>query len=418
MYLPDSIGDAFRNVYMPVSTVKIYCEDRIKNKVAKYFEECLADEWKKACEEVEEKLGELELDICWIYVGTDDYGVVVLVDEIGIKTQTGYYDPYCGANALDNALENTKEKFQEIEYEGYINDVYSDTSYGETVQWSISSTGEEKTEYDFIGRALNSRLKNEDHIWPEPANRKADDLTFVVTGKLEYFKNGEDIKRYIEELGASVSESVSKKTSYLISNDLYSDLLENIKAKELNVPIITEKEFISRFGDLGEYGITTSDGFWDSVIDALFWDDNIKQYEEVLEVLYAHSEWIDSDVLRRTVFNLIDIAADRNPENKQILLEYVEKLESGEPIEKEKDMKDEFENEFEKEFELAVQATIVAEVYEEELAQDGILPDAPPREENRVVVLDETSYPRISAKAKEGDKRAIDILQMIEKVNS
>ena len=39
--------------------------------------------------------------------------------------------------------------------------------------------------------------------------------------------------------------SVSKKTDYLINNDTMSSSSKNKKAKELGIPVITEKEFLS-----------------------------------------------------------------------------------------------------------------------------------------------------------------------------
>ena len=67
------------------------------------------------------------------------------------------------------------------------------------------------------------------------------------------------------------------------------------------------------------------------IIDGLFTTN--EEYEQVLGVLYAHSEWIEKDVLRRAVFSLIDMAMETDPDNREILLQYVEKLESDEPIE-------------------------------------------------------------------------------------
>ena len=76
------------------------------------------------------------------------------------------------------------------------------------------------------------------------------DLTFVVTGKLKYFTNREELTEYIEEeVGGRVTGSISKKTNYLINNDSESDSAKNRKAKELGIPIITEKELLLRFGN-------------------------------------------------------------------------------------------------------------------------------------------------------------------------
>ena len=69
-------------------------------------------------------------------------------------------------------------------------------------------------------------------------------ITFVITGFVEHFKNRNELKAKIEELGGKVVGSVSNKTDYLINNDNASNSSKNKKAKELFVPIITEEEFI------------------------------------------------------------------------------------------------------------------------------------------------------------------------------
>lgn len=67
--------------------------------------------------------------------------------------------------------------------------------------------------------------------------------TFVITGSLETYPNRDALVALIEQLGGKVSGSVSKKTDYLINNDMLSTSGKNKKAKELNVPILSEKDF-------------------------------------------------------------------------------------------------------------------------------------------------------------------------------
>ena len=77
-------------------------------------------------------------------------------------------------------------------------------------------------------------------------------LTFVVTGKVNQFKNRNELQSFIESLGGKVSSSISSKTNYLINNDVNSTSSKNLKAKQLNIPIITEEEFI--IGDFNNGG--------------------------------------------------------------------------------------------------------------------------------------------------------------------
>lgn len=68
---------------------------------------------------------------------------------------------------------------------------------------------------------------------------------FVITGSLTHYKNRDELVGVIEGLNGKVSGSVSTKTSYLINNDTQSSSSKNQKAKQLNIPIISEQDFIS-----------------------------------------------------------------------------------------------------------------------------------------------------------------------------
>lgn len=65
-------------------------------------------------------------------------------------------------------------------------------------------------------------------------------LTFVLTGTLEAYTRGE-AKKAIEDLGGTVSGSVSKKTNYVIAGENPGS--KQKKAQELGVSILTEAEF-------------------------------------------------------------------------------------------------------------------------------------------------------------------------------
>lgn len=72
--------------------------------------------------------------------------------------------------------------------------------------------------------------------------RKLEGKTFVLTGSLSSMSR-EAAKDKIRELGGDISESVSKKTSYVIVGDEPGSKYE--KAKKLGVQTIDEKEFLS-----------------------------------------------------------------------------------------------------------------------------------------------------------------------------
>jgi DNA ligase (NAD+) len=70
--------------------------------------------------------------------------------------------------------------------------------------------------------------------------------TVCVTGKLNSFTR-DSINAKIAELGAKAAGSVSKNTDYLITNE-QSGSSKYKKAVELNIPIITEDEFLNMIG--------------------------------------------------------------------------------------------------------------------------------------------------------------------------
>ncbi len=82
----------------------------------------------------------------------------------------------------------------------------------------------------------------------EPAGNSCEGLTFVITGDVHHFKNRNELKAYIESQGGKVTGSVSKSTSFLINNDIESTSGKNKKAQQLQIPIISEDDFIERFG--------------------------------------------------------------------------------------------------------------------------------------------------------------------------
>lgn len=69
--------------------------------------------------------------------------------------------------------------------------------------------------------------------------------TVVATGSLQNFTR-DGIGKKLEELGAKVASSVSKKTDYVIAGEKAGSKL--VKANELGVKVLTEAEFMSMIG--------------------------------------------------------------------------------------------------------------------------------------------------------------------------
>ena len=114
------------------------------------------------------------------------------------------------------------------------------------------------TQWNGFGPEMNSALHEfdydeadtiVDYITFKPAEHqdksvKLDNCNFVITGKLQNFKNRQELIDVIEAAGGKVASSVSSKTNYLINNDVNSTSSKNKKAKELGIPIITENELM------------------------------------------------------------------------------------------------------------------------------------------------------------------------------
>lgn len=73
-------------------------------------------------------------------------------------------------------------------------------------------------------------------------------MNFVITGSLVHFGNRSEAKELIESLGGKVTGSVTKKTNYLINNDVQSNSSKNKKARELEIPILSEEDFLKLAG--------------------------------------------------------------------------------------------------------------------------------------------------------------------------
>ena len=82
-----------------------------------------------------------------------------------------------------------------------------------------------------------------------PQGNRCEGLTFVVTGDVHHYKNRNALKAYIEQQGGHVASAVSGSTSFLINNDINSTSGKNKKAQQLGIPIISEDQFVERYGE-------------------------------------------------------------------------------------------------------------------------------------------------------------------------
>jgi DNA ligase (NAD+) len=115
------------------------------------------------------------------------------------------------------------------------------------------------TIHDYLARPdkqeLVRRLMEEAHLAPVPPPEEAPDaakplagLTFVITGTLPNLSRDE-AKELVEKCGGKASESVSKKTNYLVAGEAAGSKLE--KAQKLGVKVIDEAELRRMTGGAG-----------------------------------------------------------------------------------------------------------------------------------------------------------------------
>lgn len=94
-----------------------------------------------------------------------------------------------------------------------------------------------------LSKEFHFILPTQTEIKENPFNGKS----VAVTGKLNHFTR-DSINAKLESLGAKPASGVSAKTDYLINNDSTSNSSKNKKANELNIPIITEEQFLNMIG--------------------------------------------------------------------------------------------------------------------------------------------------------------------------
>ena len=140
----------------------------------------------------------------------------------------------------------------------FFNNIYEEFKmYGTTINY---------TQIDGFGESMNNSLHkwlSENHIMMEELAKEftfkkdknnsssvdlLSNMVFTITGSLLFFRNRSDIQNTIEKYGGKFSETINKRTTMLINNDINSKSSKNIKAKTMGIKIITEKEFINMIG--------------------------------------------------------------------------------------------------------------------------------------------------------------------------
>ena len=96
---------------------------------------------------------------------------------------------------------------------------------------------------DILQLANEFTFETQKSIMSETTN-ELENKTFVITGSVKHYQNRDTLKADIEAHGGKVVGSISSKVNYLINNDINSTSSKNQKAKSLNIPIISEDQFL------------------------------------------------------------------------------------------------------------------------------------------------------------------------------
>ena len=121
-------------------------------------------------------------------------------------------------------------------------DFFTIDGYGYEMNKSLKTFDYSELDY-IVENYLNIQEENVNYFQTIPNSVSLKGLQYCITGKLNIWKNREELTKTIESLGGKVTGTVSKNTTHLINNDISSTSAKNKKAHELGIPIITEQMF-------------------------------------------------------------------------------------------------------------------------------------------------------------------------------
>lgn len=149
-------------------------------------------------------------------------------------------------------------KIQEFLWKFYLNNLESRNRLKLELT-SLDGVGEEKAESVLSWWEKNKKNEAENEAFielvaaldfeePEKKTNSLEDLVFCITGSVHIYKSRKEFKESVERRGGKVTGSVTKNTNFLVINDLNSTTGKAKAAKELNCPMISEEQFVKKFG--------------------------------------------------------------------------------------------------------------------------------------------------------------------------
>ena len=161
-------------------------------------------------------------------VKMENYLCALGIPNVGLST----------AKILSNKFNGDYDKFVQAVLTGF--DLTSLEGFGDTIKNSILTW--------LRSSGLDDSLADEMKFIVEEKKQKdgvnLDGKTFCITGNLNHFANRDALIADIEAHNGKFVSAISTKCNYLINNDSTSSSSKNKKAQALNIPIITEEEYL------------------------------------------------------------------------------------------------------------------------------------------------------------------------------
>ena len=165
---------------------------------------------------------------------------------------TAYRERYEDFIAFINELKFPKTELQEIAEAVNMDEFEPVDTEGHTMEGTVtykdriffvhvSFCDSAKTWEEAVAKDVLRQMKEDSEA------SSLEGLTFVITGSVHQYKNRDEFKASVEARGGKVAGSVSKNTAALICNEKSSSN-KSKKAAELSVPVLTEDEFIAKYG--------------------------------------------------------------------------------------------------------------------------------------------------------------------------
>ena len=246
-----------------------------------------------------------------------DSGFMIRIRELEIRPfdEEDYYAGY-GEKAFEQSLKDLKLRFIGLSYGGYVNYWLSGRRDGCLVSYEIKDDPNMRPawrRYDWIWKTLGEMLAAQTYLPSEgmPSPEEAERLHFVLDEQLSWSMGVRSAAEDI--LGARLDEKITAETDYFIMSKKSRRAAKAKQAEKLGIPILTEDEFIEKFG----LQAFREQGYPKNLWFILKHEEDYvseEEAEETIRDLCACKEWIRQDVLAEVIRKIIRLVAKNEPD--------------------------------------------------------------------------------------------------------